>query len=248
MKIQPSGSLDHSKSRCPSLPQAGNTMKNIEEQWKQQNNDRFTVFCDGAGAKLGAESLVFLNIVGIKNGSWSTGTPNSFFQSPTSKTHEKQRNTMRIFGCPCKSGPRAKAMAHGSGFHKGNCLICFRHPVFFFWRLLRWLTQANVAIPSQDFANKLRPPPTVLFLKLLFLKLCVCGGGSLKSRTMCFWTCRFFVLFVVCLMDRAILSGQSFCDVFKSYTSNTLSGYVNHKIKSILLEDVHLGCCGSCNA
>ena len=31
------------------------------------------------GARLGFESLVFLNFLSIKNGSWSTGTPNVFF-------------------------------------------------------------------------------------------------------------------------------------------------------------------------
>ena len=40
---------------------------------------RKMVFDDGGGARLGFESLVFLNFLSIKNGSWSTGTPNVFF-------------------------------------------------------------------------------------------------------------------------------------------------------------------------
>ena len=40
---------------------------------------RKMVFDDGGGARLGFESLVFLNFLSIKHGSWSTGTPNVFF-------------------------------------------------------------------------------------------------------------------------------------------------------------------------
>ena len=48
--------------------------------------------------------------------------------------------------------------------HKGICWICFKHlGCFFLGRLSRWLTRANVAIPSRDsakkFAKKLRNDP-----------------------------------------------------------------------------------------
>ena len=53
-----------------------NAMKRNENAVKMK---RKMVFDDWWGARLGFESLVFLNFLSIKNGSWSTGTPNVFF-------------------------------------------------------------------------------------------------------------------------------------------------------------------------
>ena len=60
-------------------------MKNHEPSENHENPKMFKkfghqwFFDDGGGARLGVESLVFLYFLSIKNGSWSSGTPNVFF-------------------------------------------------------------------------------------------------------------------------------------------------------------------------
>ena len=93
--------------------------------------------------------------------------------------------------------------------HKGICWLCFKHlGCFFLGRLSRWLTRANVAIPSRDsakkFAKKLRNDPLreSHFLNACFLNSGGGGGCNVKGPRWCHFIYEWIVLFIysVCFL------------------------------------------------